>query len=240
MKNKYTYFLMTVTFMLITFFGIKYSQSILKIIPLYISIVVMLLQLRVNRYAFLLGGINSVLYAAVYFYYALYGSAFYAITVSFLMQIATFINWGRHSYKKTATVFKTMGIKKFTLFSAGFFVIWLICYMIFKRLGSSHTLLDNTVMLLGIVTTLLTMFSYVEWTYLQNLNCIINVILYATMLKENPEMSTYLVSMVYSLLCANMALFNVRKMYNEQRSSAKISKEGNCKIIEGDAEKKGA
>lgn len=138
MKNKYTYFLMTVTFMLITFFGIKYSQSILKIIPLYISIVVMLLQLRVNRYAFLLGGINSVLYAAVYFYYALYGSAFYAITVSFLMQIATFINWGRHSYKKTATVFKTMGIKKFTLFSAVFF-----CYMAYLLYDFQKTWLKS-------------------------------------------------------------------------------------------------
>lgn len=217
MKNKYTYFLMAACFVLITFFGVKYSQDFLRILPLYISIIVMVLQLKVNRYAFLLGGLNSVLYAVVYFHYRLYGSALYSITVSFLMQIATFINWGRHSYKKTATVFKTIGTKRFLIFSGIFVVIWLICYAIFKNLGSSHTMLDNSVMLLGIITTILTMLSYVEWTYMQNLGCLINVILYARMIKEAPEMSTYLVSMVYSLLCANITLISVRKMYKEQK-----------------------
>ena len=218
MKNKYTYFLMAACFVLITFFGVKYSQDFLRILPLYISIVVMILQLKVNRYAFLLGGLNSVLYAVVYFYYRLYGSALYSITGSFLMQIATFISWGRHSYKKTATVFKTIGTKRFLIFSGIFAIIWLICYAIFKNLGSSHTMLDNSVMLLGIVTTILTMLSYVEWTYMQNLGCLINVILYARMIKETPEMATYLVSMIYSLICANITLINVRKMYKEQKA----------------------
>ncbi len=218
MKNIYSYFLMAVSFVLITFFGVKYSQDFLQILPLYVSLIVMILQIRVNRYAFLLGGLNSVLYAVVYFFYKLYGSALYAITVSFVMQIATFVSWGKHSYKKTSTIFKSMGLKKFLVFSGAFALVWFVCYIIFRKLGSSHTLLDNSVMLLGIVTTVLTMLSYVEWTYMQNLGCIINVILYASMLKEEPQMATYLVSMVYSLLCANLTLVNVRKVYKEQKA----------------------
>ena len=169
---------MAVSFVLITFFGIKYSQDFLQILPLYVSLIVMILQIRVNRYAFLLSGLNSVLYSVVYFFYKLYGSALYSITVSFVMQIATFVSWGKHSYKKTSTVFKSMGGKNFLVFAGVFAFVWFVCYIIFRKLGSSHTLLDNSVMLLGIVTVILTMLSYVEWTYMQNLGCIINVILY--------------------------------------------------------------
>lgn len=222
-KSIYSYCLMAISFILITFFGIKYSQDFFQILPLYISLAVMVLQIRVNRYAFLLGGLNSVLYAIVYFFYRLYGSAFYAITVSFVMQIATFVSWGKHSYKKTSTVFKSMGIKKFLIFVGTFALVWVLCYIIFSELGSSHTLLDNSVMLLGIVTTILTMCSYVEWTYMQNLGCIINVILYASMLKNEPQMATYLVSYIYSLLCANLTLVNVIKIYKEQKAE-QISK----------------
>lgn len=218
MKNKVTYALIAITFVLITLLGIKYPQNMLNTAPLYVSIIVMLLQTRVNRYAFLIGGLNSLLYAAVYFYYGLYGSAFYAITVSFVLQIATFINWGRNSYKKTSTVFKAMGAKKFSIFAVIFMACWLVCYYVFKKLGSSHTLLDNSIMLIGIVTTFMTMFAYVEWTYLQLLNGIISVVLYAGMIKENPEMTAYLVFTVYSIICTFETLLNVRKVYKEQRS----------------------
>lgn len=218
MKNKVTYALMAITFVLITFFGIKYPQNMLNTIPLYLSIIVMLLQIRVNRYAFLLGGLNSLLYAAVYFFYGLYGSAFYSITVSCVLQIATFINWGRNSYKKTSTVFKTLGIKKFSVFAVIFTACWFACYYVFKKLGSSNTLLDNSIMLLGIVASFMTMFAYVEWTYLQLLGCIISVILYVGMIKDNPEMSAYLVYTVYSLICTLETLLNVRRVYKEQQS----------------------
>lgn len=218
MKDKITYALMAITIVLITFFGVKYPQNMLNTAPLYVSIIVMLLQMNVNRYAFLLGGINSLLYAAVYFYYGLYGSVFYSITVSFVLQIATFINWGRNSYKKTSTVFKTMGGKKFSIFSVIFVICWITCYYVFKTIGSSHTLLDNSIMLLGIVTTLMTMLAYVEWTYLQLLSGIISVILYVGMIRKNPEMAAYLVYTIYSLICTCTTLLNVRRVYVEQQN----------------------
>ena len=217
MKNKLTYILMTITFLLITFFAIKYPHNLLNTVPLYVSIFVMLLQMRVNRYAFLLGGLNSLLYAAVYFYYGLYGSALYAVTVSFFLQIATFVSWKRKSYKKTATVFKTLGAKKFSLFLILFTVCWLACYNIFKRLGSSHTLLDNSIMLIGIVTSVMTMLSYVEWTYFQLLSSVLSVALYVNMIYTNPEMSAYLVYSIYSLICTVGTLVNVRNVYKEQQ-----------------------
>lgn len=225
MKDKITYALMAITIVLITFFGVKYPQNMLNTAPLYISIVVMLLQTRVNRYAFLLGGVNSLLYAAVYFYYGLYGSAFYSIVVSFVLQIATFIKWGKKSYNKTSTVFKTMGGKKFSIFSVIFVICWITCYYVFKTIGSSHTLLDNSIMLLGIVTTFMTMFAYVEWTYLQLLGVIVSVALYVGMIKKNPEMTAYLVYTLYSLICTFKTLLNVRRVYMEQQCKKKICRQ---------------
>ncbi len=218
MRNKITYALMAITFVLIIFLGMRYPQNRLSAVPLYVSIIVMLLQMNVNRYAFLLGGINSLLYAAVYFYYGLYGSAFYSITTSFVLQIATFINWGRNSYKKTSTVFKTMGGKKFSIFLVIFVICWITCYYVFKTIGSSHILLDNSIMLLGIVTSLMTMLAYVEWTYLQLLGVIISVILYVGMIRKNPEMAAYLVFAIYSLICTCITLLNVRRVYIEQQN----------------------
>ena len=75
--------LMAVTAILITVTGILFQQSFLRILPLYVSLVVGVLQSRANRYAALLGGINSILYTLVYLYLGLYASAGYAILFSF-------------------------------------------------------------------------------------------------------------------------------------------------------------
>jgi len=82
---------------LITVTGIVFGQSALRILPLYISLVIGLLQSRVSRIAPLIGGINALLYAAVYLYYGLYASALYAVLVSCPMQIATFFSWRKRA-----------------------------------------------------------------------------------------------------------------------------------------------
>ena len=53
--------LMAVTAILITVTGILFHQSFIRILPLYVSLVVGVLQSRANRYASLLGGMNSIL-----------------------------------------------------------------------------------------------------------------------------------------------------------------------------------
>ena len=65
--------IMGVTAILIMTTGIIYKQSPLRMIPLYVSLVIALMQSEVSRYAPLIGSVNSLLYAAVYGYYRLYG-----------------------------------------------------------------------------------------------------------------------------------------------------------------------
>ena len=66
-----------VTAVLITVTGILFHQSPLRILPLYISLFVGMLQAQANRYASLLGGLNSLLYMLVNIYLGLYASAGY-------------------------------------------------------------------------------------------------------------------------------------------------------------------
>ena len=73
-KDIFIFMLMGCTAVLITAAGAYYHQSFLRILPLYISLVIGMLQSRVNRYASLIGSMNSLLYGAVYVYYKLYGS----------------------------------------------------------------------------------------------------------------------------------------------------------------------
>ena len=76
---------------LITWTGIQFQQPFLRMLPLYISLCVGMLQSRASRYASLVGGLNSLVYTFVYISLGLYASALYAIAVSFPLQIATFL-----------------------------------------------------------------------------------------------------------------------------------------------------
>ena len=64
---------------LITASALYFHQSFFRILPLYISLFVMILSANVSRYAYLTGGLNSILYAVIYFYYGVYGVAFQAM-----------------------------------------------------------------------------------------------------------------------------------------------------------------
>ena len=59
----YKLVLVSITLVLITTFSIIYSEPIFKVLPLYVSVAVMIMQTFGNRYALLLGSLNSVVYA---------------------------------------------------------------------------------------------------------------------------------------------------------------------------------
>ena len=205
-----------VTAILITVTGIYFGQGFLRILPLYVSLFIMFLQTRVNRYAYLLGGLNSLLYAYVYWYYGLYASVAYAVLVSCPFQIATFILWSKRPWGNS-TVFKKMTKKQLILVGAAFVAVWLVLQVVLKALGGNYQILDSTTSLLGILASILVMLAYVEHTYLSFPSGIIGLFLYATMLKESPEQITYLIYQIYAFTCTTITFFKTRKVYNQQK-----------------------
>lgn len=211
--------LMACTAVLITLAGIHFNQSFLRILPLYISLIIALLQSRVNRYASLLGSINSLLYGAVYAYYGLYGSAFSAVLFSFPIQLLTFIRWNKNKWKHS-TVLRKLTVKQQLLILAGFAAALVAMWIILPLIGSQYVFLDSLTNLLGILIYFLTMFAYVEYTFLMIINGIIGIALYVTMLENTPEMTTYLIFSVYSFICIIFAFFQAKKLYNSQQTEA--------------------
>lgn len=212
--------LLIVTAMGITVTGILFKQSFLRILPLYISLVISLLQSRVNRYASLLGGFNSLLYALVYVYYELYGSAVYAVLFSCPLQLITFLKWQKNPWGKS-TVFKAMTWKQRGLLTVGMILVWAAMSAILTAVGSGYVIFDSTITLMGILVSVLTMFAFIEYTVLMIPSSLLNIGLYIAMMKENPEQITYLIFTLYSFTCICTAFFRARKLYREQRAAEK-------------------
>lgn len=211
--------LMGVTALLITITGIIFHQSFLRILPLYISLFVGALQSRASRYAPLLGGCNSLLYALVYYLLGLYASVGYALLFSFPMQIITFVRWslGKNKYG-SSTRFRSMSTLWRILTAVLFAVSFAILYFVLKAAGSSHQLLDNLSSLLGVLISVLTVFAFIEYSWLMLPSGIVGICLNIATMAEHPGQITYVIFSAYSMICVIMQFFRVRQLYNQQKA----------------------
>lgn len=211
--------LVAVTAAGITWTGIVFKQSLFRIIPLYVSLIVGLLQSRANRWGYLLGGLNSILYAVVYFSFGLYASAASAMLTSFPFQIATFIRWSRHKYKHT-TEFRRMKLWQWLLLIAVFALCFAGLWILLSATGSSYRLLDNSLTLVGLFTSVLTLFAFKEYTFFMLGSGTVNILLNASMMAEYPAQITYLIYSVYSMFCIVRQFFFVNRLFREQKMLA--------------------
>lgn len=227
-KNIFIYILMGVTAVLIIFTAVTNRQEsipdwqeILQIMPLFVSIIIGMLQSKVSRFASLLGSINSVFYAFVYFLFNIYGSAFSALFFSCPIQILTFIRWNKHK-RGGSTELRRMTAKQRILLSLGFIAALVTMWFVLPLLGSEYVFLDSVTTLLGIVIYFMTMFAYVEYTALMLINGAIGIALYIQMLGKTPGIETHLIFSVYSLICIIFAFFEAKKLYKIQQSEKEI------------------
>lgn len=218
-KNHMPY-LLALTAVLITVTGIIFKQSFLRILPLYISLFVSLLSSRVSRNAFLLGSLNSILYAVVYFQFKLYASALYALLFSFTVQMATYLLWKRKPVGK-ATVFRAMTGRQRLLLALSFALIWGIVFCVLSAVGSGYRVFDVTTSLLGILNSFLAMLAFIEYVPLTMCGSLISIGLYISMMRDTPAQVTYLIYALYGIVCQLLALKKVFRMYKEQKIHSK-------------------
>ena len=76
-------------------------------------------------------------------------------------------------------------------------------------------------MLFGVLISILTMFAFIEYTYLIVVSSVISIYLHAVMLIDKPEQLTYLIFSIYSLICIIRGFFQARALYKEQQALAK-------------------
>jgi len=213
--NPINFCLALITCAAITAAGLYYQQEILRILPLYVSLVIGFLQAGANRYASLLGGFNSLLYAVVYFQLGLYASAGYALLFSCPVQLVTFVRWSRNAYQHS-TQFRRLSGRQRIWIAVTFLVCFLVLYIVLAALGSEYQFLDNISSLLGILISILTMLAFIEYTWLMLPSGIISIFLNLATMQAHPDQMTYLIFSVYSMICVTRGFFSVRKLYAEQ------------------------
>ncbi len=203
----------------ITVTGIVFEQSWWKMVPLYVSLLVGLCQMRASRYASLIGGTNSVLYAGVNLAEGLPAQSAYSLLVSCPFQIATFIRWSKNKYKQS-TKFRRLGWKWRGAVALLFAVLMALTSVILTAIGSSYVILDAAMMLIGAFTMVLTLLSFVEYSWFMLCTGVVSIVLDAVMMVDNPARITFLVFSIYWLVCVTLQFITVQRLYNEQQKGA--------------------
>ena len=207
----------------IAFVGVLISsiftgQHFLLVLPLFNSLIIMLLTSSINRYGQLLGGINSIVYGGVYIYFRLYGMAITAIFVNAPIMIITFILWNKKSYKHS-TLLKKLSKKQRAIGLVLLLCIMLGSFVVLKLINpDGHILLDTAISVIGWVVTLLTLFAYIEAYPLNVISCLLNLILFGIMTADDIKQLPYLIYSIYSTVMVIRSCFMSTKLYAEQHS----------------------
>ena len=173
---------------------------------------------KVNRYAYLIGGINALSYGFVYLHYNIPGSAISALLISFPLQIISFIIWSKTSWKKT-TVLKKMSAKARILNAVFLLLGWIAYYIIIRCLGSASSLIDSMASLLGMYITVLQMLKYSEYTMLMIPSGLLSISLYISLISQGTiEQIPFLIYSVYSFICVIRSVFNAKKIMKDQEN----------------------
>lgn len=187
-----------------------YRPSPLLYLPLLISVSVMLLQARVNRYAFLVGALNALLYAVSYIQMSLYATALYAAAVSFPLQCMTFFTWKRHTAAHQTSLQKMTGKARWITLAGmagGACLLWAV----FSQAGSPYWILDNGTALLGIVASVLCLLRYAEYAWIQIACNGISLCNFCLMLPSDPSRIIWVIHAGNSIISSSMALRKIHK-----------------------------
>ena len=194
----------------IVVFSICLKTHPLKAIPLCVSCFVMLLQSKVNRYSFLLGGLNSILYTFSYVLMDLHVSAAYALLVSFPLQLISFVKWNQNTQNgvtKTKRLNTKGRIKIFGLIM----VSCIVLYFVFMGFGSPHLVPDNISSVLGIVSTVLGMLRYSEYALFQLIGGMMGLVRDVSVIRADASNLVNIFMTIYALSCSTISFIRMNK-----------------------------
>lgn len=220
MKRLYTDYLpMLAVAVLITVFSIINQQSFLKTLPTLITLVVQLLLCRANRFAFLTGGINSLIYSAAYLSEGLYFSAIFAAIVSAPIQFYSFFSWTRRQTVSGQTELKVLRMQMRIIVILISLAAWLALYFggssIFAT--AKMPMFDTFHFSMGIVVSLLAAFRYVESQYFSAISCSTTIIMWGIICVDAPESLNYLIISCYNLYMVIKAAVHWTRQYVKHR-----------------------
>ena len=203
-----------------------FGQKFIKVLPVVVSLFVVLLSAHANRYTFLIGAVNSVIYSVGYIMERLYASVASALLLSFPIQIVSFVLWKKRSYRKTSRNIRTIPPRNYLWLVPLFAALWGGFFWLFSAVGSSNTVLDNTIFILGIFSSFFLMLGYLENVFISLVSTALGFWLWTTLTIGNIANITYLLYYVYLLFRQVQMLFIWWKLRREQRAAGKVQPAG--------------
>lgn len=192
---------------------------IFKTIPTLVTLFVQILLISANRYAFLLGGCNSVIYSIVYFMEGIHFSAISALVVSFSLQIYSFFHWGKNS-KSGQVSLRWLSAKYKVITAAAAIGIWALCYFwLSGYMVLRIPLLDTITFSLGIICTVLSAVRYIESQYINIISCCISLAMWITLTVQDPSNINYVIIGIYNLYCVAQAAINWTLIYIKDKKA---------------------
>ena len=203
---------------LILYFAVLREQSLLKTLPTLITLCVQLLLVSANRYAFLLGGTNALLYGAAYFSEGLYFSTVSAVLISAPIQLFSFIRWGKNRRTDKTTALKRLNGRAWGIVIAAIAVGFVLCYFLLAPFfaGANYPMLDALSFTLGIVVSLLAAFRYVESQYISAVSTCLSIVMWVMIARSAPENFNYVIISVYNCFRVTQAACGWTKTYSKQ------------------------
>ncbi len=224
-ENWLTLLLMLLCAVGITVTAVIFKQSPLRVGPMYVSLVISVMQARAIRFAPLLGGFNSIWHGFVGLYYGLVANAMSCFLFSCPLQLITFWRWQKHKYG-ASTEFRKLSWKGRGVVAAAFVAAWAVVAFALNKIGSSYQVLDNISTLLGILVTILAMLSFIEYAPLQLVSCVIGTCLTLLVIRDQVEYTPTLIYNLYSTFCVTLGVISVTKLYKEQKAKHQAVAEG--------------
>ena len=215
------YIPMALTAVLIIVSAIINNQSFIKTLPTLVTLIVQLMSSRANRYAFLIGGTNAILYSIAPFSEGLYFSVMTCLCISSPIQYFSFFVWKRKKNAKDPqkTELRFLGIKKCIVAVAITVAVWVPFYWLSKSVfNGTLAVLDSFSFVWSITMSFLSAFRYIESQYLNILGCVIGIVTWTIICMENPNNLNYLVISYYNLIMVIKAVVNWTRQYiNDKR-----------------------
>lgn len=215
----FDYILALAVFIALLTTGIITKQLFIKMLPCFISLAVLFLSANANRYAYLLGGINSLIYSIGFYMEGLYGSVAQSVIAGFLFQILIFFRWKKYSVKNSKTTklrefnltWKILSVAITVAVSAG-------VSLILKSLNGSNTFLDSMVFVMGLVGTALIYFGYVDqWIY-TGICGVITLLIWIIKIQSDISAITYLIYSIYNLIKIVEGFIKWHNIYKQQKT----------------------
>ena len=204
-------------------FAIRNGQTVIKTLPTLITLVVLIMSVRANRYAFLVGASNCVLYTIAYMSEGVYFSAASAFLVSMPIQIFSFFVWSKHKSGKTKSELIRMKWWQLLLSIVAIFPAWAGCYFgISGLIGGNEPLLDSLVFVLGLLISALVAFRFIEGQYFNIISCLLGLVMWIVIFIEDPSNVNFVIISCYNLFRTVQAAINWTVLYLKRKNEKKI------------------